>query len=999
MIYNLPLQGIPQDSRKDINNKILNLIESSDMQGITHQDVYDAYSGDGGLHGLAFKDFGSFYEYTEAKKEIENGQFFTPPKTCKTIVDIMGIGKTDLVCDLTMGHGAFFNFLPQQTNVFGCDIDRKSIRVAKFLYPKANIECCDVREYKPNVTFDYIIGNPPFNLDFGNISSQAYFCQKASELLKPNGLLAFIVPKSFMNDEMMNKSDINFMNDNFNFIAQHKLARNEFKDLGVDNFETKIMFFQRKSDHLSDVLFENVFTDLETIKVSVNDCNDLKKLYRVKVLSSIDTSDVFGYKIAKYLYEFKIHSNLQYYIPKAEALINKLKTQEKPEKMEYKEWEKIKLTPEKVLATFKRVMKCSNIVSKELIKLNKNAHSFTIKAYSSKTKHQLSKAVDVTTMSINALVTDIAIYNSYLKQCRGLGLDTRELVKVIRKKRNEYLIHNQPIKDLEIPNEIKKYTNSFKFIGDDGKKYGLHKIQKLDLNKVLLRNHTLLSWEQGVGKSIALLCVVKYLLKNKIVKKIFITAPAIAIDLTLNQFLINNNIDFINVKSSKQLKNVEDGKVLVMTLGRLSTARKEVKEFVKSKSNKVALIFDESDEITNYKSKRTRAVMNAFRRCKKTILMTGTVTRNNIGEFYPNYELMYNNSFNMMCLVKNIYKQDIKSKKINRTTNTKIGFPFGAYYGFGLFKSCFAPTKASVFGIQKDLQDIYNTDYLKTIVENSVITRTFEEVVGVKKKNHTIYVKPNYAEKTLQDTILNEFQSMCYSYFQTTGNSRKESYLRIIRMINLLIKSTQSPHLMREWVGQGLPTKYAKVMKMIESRPNEQILIGCVGIASTQSYYDEIKERYPNREVIYIDGTISFEKRKAIIKDFNKSENSIIVANQASLKSSVNIPECNTVIITGLPWNGSKLNQFTKRCVRFNSSTMTDIYIVCYSDSIELNILNLILNKEKVNQFIKTTDITTDEEVNEEYGVDASVLSSLIQKHYDEDGGMRLSWGDVAVKS
>lgn len=378
--------------------------------------------------------------------------------------------------------------------------------------------------------------------------------------------------------------------------------------------------------------------------------------------------------------------------------------------------------------------------------------------------------------------------------------------------------------------------------------------------------------------------------------------------------------------------------------------------------------------------------------------MTGTVTRNNIAEFYSNYELLYNNSHNMMCNVKEIYAQDKKTKDIKKKENQKFGKPFGAYYGHGLFKSCFSPSKASVFGIQKDLQDIYNTEELRGIIKSTIITRTFEEVAGKKLTNHTVYVQPNLAESTLQQTIMNDFHELCYSYFQSTGNSRKESYLRIIRMINLLIKSTSAPHLMNEWTGQGLPTKYSKVIRMVCER-DEQVLVGCVGIESTKSYFEEIKKACPDREVIYIDGSISFDRRKKLIAEYNKSTNSIIVANQASLKSSVNIPECNEVIITALPWNGSKLSQFTKRTVRFNSSSMTNVNLVCYADSIELNILNLILNKEKVNQFIKTTDVTTDDEVNEEYGVDGEMLGNLIQKHYDEEGGMRLSWGNESKRN
>lgn len=71
---------------------------------------------------------------------------------------------------------------------------------------------------------------------------------KSYELLKNGGLLALIVPKSFLDDEFANKSDIEYMNANFNFIGQILLGRNAFKYLGVDNFETKIILFNEKAN-------------------------------------------------------------------------------------------------------------------------------------------------------------------------------------------------------------------------------------------------------------------------------------------------------------------------------------------------------------------------------------------------------------------------------------------------------------------------------------------------------------------------------------------------------------------------------------------------------------------------------------------------------------------------------------------------------------------------------------------------------------------------------
>ena len=70
--------------------------------------------------------------------------------------------------------------------------------MAHFLYPGARLELTDIRTYKPDLRFDYVVGNPPFNLKWyaedREYLSQLYYCIKAAQVLKPLGILALITP-------------------------------------------------------------------------------------------------------------------------------------------------------------------------------------------------------------------------------------------------------------------------------------------------------------------------------------------------------------------------------------------------------------------------------------------------------------------------------------------------------------------------------------------------------------------------------------------------------------------------------------------------------------------------------------------------------------------------------------------------------------------------------------------------------------------------------------
>ena len=53
MKYQIMNQSIPQASRQELNDKILYLIDNdlAESSGITREDIYNAYTGDGGLQG------------------------------------------------------------------------------------------------------------------------------------------------------------------------------------------------------------------------------------------------------------------------------------------------------------------------------------------------------------------------------------------------------------------------------------------------------------------------------------------------------------------------------------------------------------------------------------------------------------------------------------------------------------------------------------------------------------------------------------------------------------------------------------------------------------------------------------------------------------------------------------------------------------------------------------------------------------------------------------
>src|SRR5690606_11053048 len=116
------------------------------------------------------------------------------------------------------------------------------------------------------------------------------------------------------------------------------------------------------------------------------------------------------------------------------------------------------------------------------------------------------------------------------------------------------------------------------------------------------KRYSILNWEQGSGKTIAGIACNHYIMEHTSCRNIFVVAPALAINLTWMERLEEYGEDFVKITSLKDIKNIKKGQMVLITFDMLVKYQKHIKRFVKMQSQKVGLIMDESDEITNYTS-------------------------------------------------------------------------------------------------------------------------------------------------------------------------------------------------------------------------------------------------------------------------------------------------------------------------------------------------------------------------------------------------------------
>jgi hypothetical protein len=90
------------------------------------------------------------------------------------------------------------------------------------------------------------------------------------------------------------------------------------------------------------------------------------------------------------------------------------------------------------------------------------------------------------------------------------------------------------------------------------------------------------------------------------------------------------------------------------------------------------------------------------------------------------------------------------------------------------------------------------------------------------------------------------------------------------------------------------------------------------------------------------------------------------------------------------------MSQFYMRFIRYTSTQFKDIYFLTYAGSLESNLMQMVLAKEKINLFMKGEDTDLDE-IYEKFGVDFDLFSLLMRREEDDEGHFHIRWGEQKI--
>ena len=575
--------------------------------------------------------------------------------------------------------------------------------------------------------------------------------------------------------------------------------------------------------------------------------------------------------------------------------------------------------------------------------------------------------------------------------------------RLLRKKRREYDKQNMDFATMPEDARIADWLSAFSlWDAENEETIHLNDIQRHDLNLILQKRYGLLQWEQGSGKTLAGIAAGLYRMEHQHMHSTWVVSSAISIRNNWDVVLPNYGLSYVFVQRLADLEKIRPGDFVLLTLNKVCQYRKQLRHWIRLFGQKIQLVLDESDEITNPDSIRTKSSLSCFRRCRSKLLTTGTSTRNNISEFAPQLEMLYNNSINMISWCDILYRYERGTSQehgiLTENNNPYYRQPIPAYKkGYRLFAASHLPEKITVFGVGQRTQDIFNAEVLSDILCKTVITRTFEEVSGKDIKHiHQIALRFAPDEKAVYQTAIDEFCSMRQNYFKSTGNSRKDSMMKLIQQIVLLLRISAAPDTVMEY-RSDTPVKVMAALELAANWPDEVVAIGVRHKAVLDSYAKAIQEYLPERPLFIVTGsTTTFAKRRALRKTLRESKNGILLCTQQSLPSSVNFEFVNKIIIPELHYNNSGMSQFYFRFIRYTSTEDKDIYFLTYAGSLESNLMQMVLVKEKLNLFMKGQD-TDLNAIYERFDVNYDLLSLLMYQEQDEKGVFRIRWGEQNI--
>ena len=201
-------------------------------------------------------------EYAAARGSTLNAHY-TSPMVIRAMYEALGnMGfQSGNILEPSCGVGNFFGMLPEsmsQSRLYGVELDSITGRIARQLYPDAQIEIRGFEKPSRKDFFDVAVGNVPFGnykvadraFDKYGFLIHDYFLAKTLEQVRPGGVIAFITSKGTMDKA---SPDVRrYIAQRAELLGAIRLPNNAFKANAGTEVTSDILFLQKR-EHPIDI--------------------------------------------------------------------------------------------------------------------------------------------------------------------------------------------------------------------------------------------------------------------------------------------------------------------------------------------------------------------------------------------------------------------------------------------------------------------------------------------------------------------------------------------------------------------------------------------------------------------------------------------------------------------------------------------------------------------------------------------------------------------------
>ena len=228
-------------------------------------DAFDPNKENWSAEYTQLKELLSEDEYAAARSSTLNAHY-TSPTVIRGIYDAverMGF-RSGNILEPSMGVGNFFGMLPDSmadSRLYGVELDSITGRIAKKLYPQADITVAGFETTDRRDFYDLAVGNVPFGNYKVNdkaynklgFSIHNYFFAKAIDQVRPGGIVAFVTSRYTMDSK--DSTARKHMAERTDLLGAIRLPNNAFKANAGTDVVSDIIFLQKRDrpiDHEPD---------------------------------------------------------------------------------------------------------------------------------------------------------------------------------------------------------------------------------------------------------------------------------------------------------------------------------------------------------------------------------------------------------------------------------------------------------------------------------------------------------------------------------------------------------------------------------------------------------------------------------------------------------------------------------------------------------------------------------------------------------------------------